>query len=106
MSGADFVASVPIAAVPQGQSLAVTVDGGSILVCNTPDGLFAIENRCSHAESPLECGRIRNGWIACPAHGARFDLATGEALSPPAIEPIRTFSLRVVDGIIEVAVGE
>jgi nitrite reductase/ring-hydroxylating ferredoxin subunit len=47
---------------------------------------------------------MRLGWIACPAHGARFDLATGEALGPPANAPIRTFAVRVSDGMIEVEV--
>ena len=67
------------------------------------DGLYAIENRCSHADMPLACGRMRNGWIMCPTHGARFDLATGEALGLPASAPVATFAVRVVNGTIEIA---
>jgi 3-phenylpropionate/trans-cinnamate dioxygenase ferredoxin subunit len=32
--------------------------------------------------------------IVCPRHGAQFCLRTGEALTPPAYEPLRTFKVR------------
>ena len=38
--------------------------------------------------------------IICPRHGARFDLRTGDALTPPAYEPIKTFNVREQDGRI------
>ena len=38
--------------------------------------------------------RSRSCQIICPRHGARFDLRTGEALTPPAYEPMRTFNVR------------
>ena len=62
---------------------------------------FVVVNKCSHAEEKLDCGRVRAGWVACPVHGARFRLATGEAMNPPATQPIATFAVRVVDGWIE-----
>ena len=68
------------------------------------DRIFAVENVCSHAEQPLDCGRVRAGWVACPFHGSRFDLETGEALHPPATEPIATFPVRVNGDSIEIAV--
>ena len=97
---------VPVAAtddILDGATLAVTVNANQIVLCHHEGKFYAIENRCSHMAEPLTCGVIRWGWIACPAHGARFDLATGEVLGPPATAPIRTFPVRVVDGTIEVA---
>jgi 3-phenylpropionate/trans-cinnamate dioxygenase ferredoxin component len=91
--------------IVDGKPLVVTVDGQSILLCASDEAIFAIENRCSHADQPLECGRIRLGWINCPAHGARFDLETGEALNPPATAPIRTFPVRVEGERIFIAIG-
>jgi 3-phenylpropionate/trans-cinnamate dioxygenase ferredoxin subunit len=41
-----------------------------------------------------KCERI------CPRHGARFDLRTGDALTPAAYEPIKTFNVREQDGRI------
>lgn len=104
MTEGKFVAVATAQEVPPGTAKAVTVGGRSILLCNSADRLFAVENLCSHAEQPLECGRLKNGWIACPTHGARFDLETGEPLGGPATEPIATFAVRIVGDTIEVAV--
>jgi 3-phenylpropionate/trans-cinnamate dioxygenase ferredoxin subunit len=99
-----FTPVAAVADVAPDTNRAVTVGKRSILIVHHAGRLFAVENRCSHAEQPLECGRVRYGWIACPAHGAKFDLATGEALSQPATDPIATFEVRIVGDTIEIAV--
>jgi nitrite reductase/ring-hydroxylating ferredoxin subunit len=104
MTTPEFQSCLPLAELGDAMTRAVTTGGKDIVICQYAGALFAIENKCSHADEPLACGRIRNGWIACPAHGARFDLATGEVLGPPATEPIGTYPVRVVGGMIEVAV--
>jgi 3-phenylpropionate/trans-cinnamate dioxygenase ferredoxin subunit len=100
-----FARVLNVSALPPGTKKAVDVNGVSVLVCNTNERLYAVSNICSHAHEKLECGRMSRGWIGCPVHGARFDLATGRALNPPAKEPIATYEVRVVDDWIEVAVG-
>src|SRR5690349_8438231 len=101
---AEFTRVARAADVAAGTSLLVTVNGQEILVCNSKDKITAIINRCSHADEKLECGRIRNGWISCPAHGARFNLETGQAMNHPATLPIRTFPTRIVGDWVEVQV--
>ena len=103
MTGQTFVAVTTLTEVPQGTVKRVEIGGRSILLIHTADGIFAVENRCSHAEQPLECGRVKHGWISCPTHGARFDLETGEPLSGPAELPIATFAVRIAGDMIEVA---
>jgi 3-phenylpropionate/trans-cinnamate dioxygenase ferredoxin subunit len=100
----SFARVLKVADVPPGTKKAIEVQGKSLLICNANDRLFAISNICSHANEKLECGRMSRTWIACPLHGARFDLATGRAMNPPATNPITTFEVRVVDEWIEVAV--
>ena len=104
--GSAFTRVMNLSELPPGTKKAVDVNGVSVLVCNTNDRLFAVSNICSHAHEKLECGRMSRGWIGCPVHGARFDLATGRAMNPPAKEPIATYEVRVVDDWIEVAVGD
>ena len=99
-----FRFAAAIADVPPGAVRPVELEGRSILLCNSKDQLFAVVNRCSHADERLECGKMKAGWIACPVHGARFDLATGAAKNPPATRPIQTFPVRIVGEVIEVAV--
>lgn len=98
----NFTRAVPVAELPMGAKKVVEIDGQPVLLCNSNGRLFAVSNICSHANETLECGRLGNGWIACPVHGARFDLATGAAKNPPAKQPIATFALRVVDDWIEI----
>jgi 3-phenylpropionate/trans-cinnamate dioxygenase ferredoxin subunit len=102
MTEVKFVAVASARDVPPGTAKAVEVDGRSVLLCHSGGRIHAVENLCSHAQQPLECGRLKNGWIACPTHGARFDLETGEPIGGPATEPIRTFAVRIVGGAIEV----
>ena len=92
-----------VADVPAGSVKVVEFEGQSVLICHSNGRLFAVANHCSHADEALACGRIRAGWIACPVHGARFDLETGRAMNPPAKAPIRTYPLRVNGDMIEIA---
>jgi 3-phenylpropionate/trans-cinnamate dioxygenase ferredoxin subunit len=104
MSETTFTAVATMDEVPPGAKKLVDAGGIEVLLCHSEGRVFAIENRCSHAEEKLDCGRMRSGWIACPVHGARFDLATGEAMNPPANQPIQTFAVRITGDTIEVAI--
>jgi 3-phenylpropionate/trans-cinnamate dioxygenase ferredoxin component len=99
-----FTRVLKVAEVEPGNKQAVEVNGQSVLICHSNDRLFAVSNICSHAHEKLECGRMSRGWIACPVHGARFELATGRAMNPPAKQPILTYPVRVIEDWIEVAV--
>ncbi|SEQ43608.1 3-phenylpropionate/trans-cinnamate dioxygenase ferredoxin subunit [Solimonas aquatica] len=90
--------------IPSGGRKVVEVEGKAIVICHVNNNFYAIANRCSHAERPLERGRLGQGWIACPFHGARFELATGKAMNLPATEPVVTYPLRIVEDWIEVLV--
>lgn len=80
------------------------VDGYRVRVARVGDNLYAFEDRCTHDDSPFDDAPIEDHEIICPRHGARFCLRTGEALSPPAYEPLRIFRVREVAGRIEVQV--
>ena len=100
----EFVAAAALDEIPQGTCKALVLSGIRVVVAHLADGFHAVENRCSHANSPLLTGKIYHGrQIACPIHGARFDLKTGAAKSPPAFTGLMVFPVRVADGRIEVA---
>lgn len=73
----------------------VIVDDVLVLLIKLEDKFFAIEDVCSHDGQPLTDGPIENCQITCPRHGARFDLATGEALCMPATEAIATYDIKI-----------
>ena len=90
MSEKSFVAAAKLDEVPAGAKKLVDVNGASDPAVQHRDRIFAVRNLCSHAYEALDCGRMKNGWIACPVHGARFDLETGEAMNPPATSRSRS----------------
>jgi len=98
-----FTAVASLAELPPETKKVVQIGAVEILLCHTDGRIFAVENLCSHAEQPLDKGRMRDCWIACPIHGARFDLATGEPLNPPATQPIQTYPVQITGETIEVA---
>jgi 3-phenylpropionate/trans-cinnamate dioxygenase ferredoxin subunit len=85
-------------AVAEGASLAAEVDGYVVLVVRCGDAVYAVEDRCTHDGEPLDGGEVEACEIICPRHGSRFDLRSGEALTPPAYEPLRTFAARIEAG--------
>ena len=102
---APFTAATRAEDIPPGSCKPFDINGRSVVIAHLPDGFHAVENRCSHAASPLDSSRVlKGGQILCPLHGARFDLKTGAAKTAPAFRPIAVYPVRVVDGQVEVAV--
>ena len=80
-----------------GKPVAVEVNGTQVCVAKVGGDIFAVADTCTHAEASLSEGEITGSKIECWLHGAEFDLRTGEALTPPAVAPIKTYSV-TVDG--------
>ncbi len=69
-----------------------------IVVCNVQGELYALEDNCSHADTPLSEGRLRGWHITCPLHGASFDIRDGSHGGPPAWEGVPCYKVARVDG--------
>ncbi len=80
-----------------GKPVRIEKNGESICVARVGDEVFAIGDVCSHSDASLSEGDVTDFKIECWLHGAEFDLRTGEALTPPAVAPIKTYSV-TVDG--------
>jgi nitrite reductase/ring-hydroxylating ferredoxin subunit len=64
---------------------------------------FAIEDACNHAGASLASGPRAGCVVACPLHGYRFDLRSGELLSPRrGCAPQRTFDAVLVGDVVHV----
>jgi len=59
-----------------------------IVVCRAGGQLYALEDNCSHADTPLSEGRFRGFMVTCPLHGAQFDVRDGTHSGPPAWEGV------------------
>ena len=99
----NFVDVLAVSELPPDAQKTVYVGFTRVLLCNTGHGLFAIEDKCSHAVQPLVGGEMEDGIITCPKHGACFDLATGKPTNNVSTRPVKVFALRVSGDRIEVA---
>jgi nitrite reductase/ring-hydroxylating ferredoxin subunit len=92
-----FVRVCGVGEVGDGRAKRFAVAGVSLVVYNCSGRFFANEGICTHALADLAEGsvdRVRCQ-VECPLHGAEFDLATGEAITPPAAIDLKPFPLRV-----------
>src|ERR1700675_3374124 len=81
-----------------GQTKTIAVGRRMIAVVRSGEGFFGIEDGCTHDCASMTGSEIEGTEIICPRHGARFCLRTGEALSPPAYEPVRVFETKIEHG--------
>jgi 3-phenylpropionate/trans-cinnamate dioxygenase ferredoxin subunit len=101
----EYVEVGEVGDLPNGERMFVEIDDLTIVVFNIAGKFFAIEDVCSHDSGPLGDGELEEEHeIACPRHGARFDVRTGEAVTFPAVIDIPAYPVRSVDGTIEVGI--
>jgi 3-phenylpropionate/trans-cinnamate dioxygenase ferredoxin subunit len=100
-----FQPALPLADLPAGRMQVCRLAGREILVCHTRDGVFAVDNLCTHADARMSEGWLRGTRLVCPLHGACFDLRDGLVLAPPATRALATHAVRITAGMIEVALN-
>lgn len=92
VTGPDLVKDgIAWSELEEGRPVAGHAHGGAVLVVRSGEGLRAVGAACSHYGAPLADGIVEGCTIRCPWHHARFDLATGEACGPPALDAIACF---------------
>ena len=62
------------------------------------DGVYALDDVCSHEYSRLSEGEIWDDEVYCPKHGSRFCIRTGEVRSFPAFKPVNSYPVKVENG--------
>ena len=96
--------SIPLAELGEGTMQTCTVGGHEIVLCRTKEGVFALDNICTHAYARLNEGRLRGTRLICPLHGASFDVRDGRVLGAPATRPLATHPARISGDRVEISV--
>ena len=83
----------------------IRFDHGDRTFCvyNTKKGFFATDGICTHEEEHLEYGMVIGTVIECPLHQGRFDIPSGKALSAPVCVDLKTYPVKVEDGVVFMA---
>ena len=103
---AETIDICPVSELPPGAMRLVEWEELEIGIFNCAGELLAIEDRCSHDDGVLVEGELDEATctIECPRHGSKFDLRTGKPVNLPAYQPVDTFAVSVVDGVIKIEV--
>ncbi len=96
---ADFV---------DGAARRIEVAGQRVAVVRIGEALYAIGDRCSHADYSLSEGDVivADRELECWKHGSAFSLVTGQPGSLPATTPVPVYAIRVEGGRVVLEVEE
>ena len=89
----------------EGVGLAVTPAGRDIAVFKLDDGVWAIDNLCSHGNARLCDGFVDGHEVECPFHQALFDVRDGSVTCGPATEAVKSWPVRIDQGRVLIDLG-
>lgn len=96
----------PLADFPDEAGLRVDVGDHRIAMFRVGEAIYALGDRCSHAEASLSEGEVFDDEVECPRHGAVFGLADGEPWALPATSPVPTYKVDVEDDVVYLIIDE
>ena len=103
---AEFQRVVDVDAIPDPGKGTFEVADRIVVISHVDGSFYCIDDVCTHDGGPLGEGCLTGHAVACPRHGAEFDVRTGEALTMPATQPTAVHEVKVEDGGVWVRVTE
>lgn len=91
-----------VAELGERELAAFPVTGKRIAIAKVGDAFYAFGDICTHQGCSLAEGQLDGTTVTCPCHGSEFDVTSGEVLRGPADEPVRSYPVRIEDGLIRV----
>ena len=102
----EFVRVAKVSEVPDPGRQLLEVEDRLVVLFHVDGQFYCLDDVCTHDGGPLGEGRLCGHAIACPRHGAQFDLHTGAALTMPATEATLAHETQVRDGDVYVRLRE
>ena len=94
----DWIRISALEDLPEGRGVRVEIGEIAIALFRIGGSVYALGDRCSHAEASLSEGEVFDVMVECPRHGSEFDLATGRPHSLPATTAVPSYATKVEDG--------
>lgn len=91
----EFVAIAKTAEIADPGKLCVEVDGQFVVVVKIDGEYYCIDDVCTHDGGPLGEGPLVGHCLACPRHGAQFDVRTGKPVTMPATVPTSVHEVKI-----------
>lgn len=104
----DFLPVAKVAEIADPGSMLVEVDDRLVVLIHAAGHFYALDDVCTHDGGPLSDGPLdaEHGTIACPRHGAKFDIKTGAAVTMPATKPTIAHEVKVEGDLVLVRLAE
>lgn len=80
----------------------VQIAGVPVAVFNLAGKFYATQNACTHADGPLNEGKLEEQMIICPWHGSCFDVTDGSVLCGPAHQALHTYQVEVHGDLLRI----
>lgn len=93
-----FLAWIKVASVdelPVGSMKQVSFEDDDLALYHLEDGFYVTSDLCTHAAMNLSEGTLAGHVVACPRHGGKFDVRTGEAVTFPCVIQLQTYDVEV-----------
>jgi len=84
--------------IPLNDMIRVRAEVGWVALYNVEGTIYATSDVCSHGAASLSRGTLTGCVVACPLHGATFDVRTGRNLTFPAVVPVKSYPVKVEGG--------
>lgn len=91
----EFVPVAKVSELPDPGKMVVEVDERLVALFHASGTFYALDDVCTHDGGPLAEGELDDHTIACPRHGAKFDIRDGRALTMPATQPTVAHEVKV-----------
>lgn len=102
----DFLRVAKVSEIPDPGKQVLEIDDRFVVLFHVGGEFYCLDDRCTHDDGPLGEGELCGHQIACPRHGAKFDIKTGAALTMPATEPTAVHEVKVDGDDVLVRINE
>lgn len=87
-----------------GEGVPVVVESGGekVLLVRLEGKVHAVGHECPHYQEKLENGVLFGRELVCKSHFARLDVTTGKMISPPALNDLPTYPVKLEKGAVYV----
>jgi 3-phenylpropionate/trans-cinnamate dioxygenase ferredoxin component len=104
----EFIAAAKTSAIADPGSLLVEIGERLVVLIHAAGHYYALDDICTHDGGPLSEGPIdaEEKTIACPRHGAKFDIRNGAALTMPATRPTRAHEVKIEGDTVYVRLAD
>jgi len=102
----EFIRVAKVSDVANTGKIILEVEDRMVVLLHINDQFFCIDDICTHDGGPLGEGELCGFELACPRHGAKFDVRNGAALTMPATEATVVHEVKIEGDNVFVRISE